>query len=98
VNNPGAKMKYEPGVLLSAAYYYYSSRTEMIPTALNPYARGGNQSDLNRSNNLTEYDIKLSTYNTVDNTLLWSTCAGSIIVLCSLKVYPHNKLLPTGRK
>jgi len=73
VNNPGAKMKYEPGVLLSAAYYY-SRRMEMIPSVLNPYAQGENQSDLNRSDNLTEYDIK-TWYNTVDNALLWSTCA-----------------------
>lgn len=50
-------MKYEPGVLLSAAYYY-GRRKEMIPTVLNPYAQGGNQSDLNGSDNLTEYDIK----------------------------------------
>lgn len=54
-------------------------------TIQNPYAQGGNQSDLNGSDNLTEYDIK-TRYNTVDNAQLWSTCAESIIVLCSLSV------------
>lgn len=78
-------MKYEPGVLLSAAYYY-GRRMEMIPAVLNPYAQGGNQSDLNGFDNLTEYNIK-TWFNTVDNALLWSTYAASIIVLCSLSVY-----------